>query len=65
MEQLVDRCFTTMLDTWLQGETAPSVDQLVSALKMPGVDQHVLALDIDKNKQSEHMSSYYRVVLNV
>ena len=49
----VDRCFTTMLDTWLQGETAPSVDRLVSALQMPGVDQRVLALDINKNKQSE------------
>ena len=61
----VDRCFTTMLDTWLQGETAPSVDRLVSALQMPGVDQRVLALDIDKNKQSEHMSSYDWVVLNV
>ena len=57
---MVDRCFTTMLDTWLQGETAPSVDQLVSALQMPGVDQRVLALDIDKNKQSEHMIDHVK-----
>ena len=50
---MVDRCFTMMLNTWLQGETAPSVDRLMSALQMPGVDQRVLALDIDKNRQSE------------
>jgi hypothetical protein len=50
---MVDRCFTMMLDTWLQGETSPSVDQLVSALQMPGVDQRVLAFDIKKNRQSE------------
>ena len=60
---MVERCFTMMLDTWLQGETAPSVDRLVSALQMPGVDQRVLALDIDKNRKSEHMSSDYGVVL--
>ena len=51
---MVDRYFTSMLATWLEGETAPTVEKLVSALQMPGVDQRVLAMDIDKNRQGEH-----------
>ena len=58
----VDRCFTTMLATWLEGETAPTVDRLVSALQMPGVDQRVLAIEISKNRQGEcvhvHICNY-------
>ena len=50
---MVERCFTSMLATWLEGETAPTVERLVSALQMPGVDQRVLAMDINKNRQGE------------
>ena len=53
-EGMVERCFTSMLATWLEGETAPTVEKLVSALQMPGVDQRVLAMDIDENRQGEH-----------
>lgn len=48
---MVDRCFTNVLATWLQGGGGDcTVDQLVYALKMPGVDQGRLAREIDKNK---------------
>ena len=59
---MVERCFTTMLATWLEGETTPTVDRLVSGLQMPGVDQRVLALDIDKNRQGEHKSRWSEVM---
>lgn len=52
-EGMVERCFTSMLSTWLEGEISPRVDQLVSALKMPGVDQRRLAKELDQNRESK------------
>lgn len=54
---MVDRYFTSMLAAWLEGETAPTIDRLVSALTMPGVDQRVLASEIDRNRQGEKLNS--------
>ena len=52
-EGMVERCFTSVLAAWLDGEGTCSIDQLVSALKMPGVDQLRLAHEIDKNRHGE------------
>ena len=50
---MVERCFTSMLAAWLDGGGTRSIDQLVYALKMPGVDQVRLADEIDKNRDGE------------
>ena len=50
---MVERCFTSMLAAWLYGGGTHSIDQLVYALKMPGVDQVRLADEIDKNRDGE------------
>ena len=55
---MVERCFTSMLATWLEGETAPTVERLVSALQMPGVDQRVLAMDINKTDKVSRTSRF-------
>ena len=55
---MVERCFTTMLAVWLEGETAPTVDRLMSALRMPGVDHGRLASEIDKNRQGEQVQQH-------
>lgn len=47
----VERCFTEVLVTWLnEGGT---VEQLISALKYPGVDQGRLSEEIRRNKESK------------
>ena len=51
---MVERCFTEVLVAWLRGEGACcTVEQLVSALGKPGVDQKILAKDIEKNRNGE------------
>ena len=50
---MVERCFNAVLDAWLCGEGECTVDQLVSALQLPGVDQKRLAIEIDRNRAGE------------
>ena len=51
---VVERCFTEILVAWLRGEGAScTVEQLVSALRKPGVDQRRLANEIEQNKHGE------------
>ena len=49
-----DRCFTGLLEAWLRGQEtndrSNAINQLVSALRMPGVDQGGLANEIDQNR---------------
>ena len=47
---MVERCFTAVLAAWLNGEGTCTIDQLVYALRMPGVDQGRLAMEIDNNR---------------
>ena len=48
---LVERCFTTMLATWLR--EGGTVEQLIEGLRFPGVDQKRLAREMEKSKDSE------------
>ena len=51
---MVERCFTEVLVAWLRGVgTSCTVEQLVSALEKPGVDQKRLAKEIERNKSGE------------
>ena len=48
---MVDRCFTDVLVRWLnEGAT---VEQLIKALKSPGVNHGRLANEIERNKSGE------------
>ena len=49
---MVDRCFTDVLNAWLNGGDA-SVDKLVAALRYPGVNNGRLAGEIDRDRHSE------------
>ena len=55
---IVDDCFTRVLDAWLKGEGTCDVDTLVSALRMPGVDQRRLAKEIENNKSGQQIQLY-------
>ena len=53
---LVERCFTEVLVAWLRA--GGTVEQLVNALKFPGVDQKRLANEIERDRDSELDSDY-------
>ena len=57
---MVESCFTSVLDSWLSGEGDCSIDQLVSALQIPGVDQRRLAMEIDGNRAGKW--SYFQLL---
>ena len=51
---MVERCFMEVIIAWLHGEEGScTVEQLVYALKMPGVDQGRLAREIEQSKTGE------------
>ena len=52
---MTERCFTAVLAAWLSGEGNCSVSQLMYALKMPGVNQGKLAMEIDQNRSDKNM----------
>ena len=56
-DSMVDRCFIDVLGTWLNGEDA-TVENLVEALRCPGVDQKRLAKEIEGDKHSEFEHKY-------
>jgi hypothetical protein len=60
---MVDRCFTEVLVAWLCGEgLSCTVEQLVSALGKPGVDQRRLAREIEQNRNGESDVHYLLIL---
>ena len=48
--QSIKECFLEMLSVWLRSGHRPSWEALISALKLPSVGLHSLAVQLDKRK---------------
>ena len=59
----MERCFTSVLITWLNGDEA-RVEKLVEALRYPGVDHKRLAREIEGDKRSEFDTTCIQYLCN-